>query len=91
EKLYREERHNLGLAQVLFSKGALERHLGQIEEAQKHYAEAEKLYREERDNLGLAKVLLSMASLELRLDQNEEAQKHYAEAEKLYDCIKKKY
>jgi tetratricopeptide (TPR) repeat protein len=82
--LFLEKGDHLDLANVLQSKGDLESRLSQIEEAQKHYAEAEKLYREERSNLGLANVLQSKGDLESLLGQIEEAQKHYAEAEKLY-------
>jgi predicted MPP superfamily phosphohydrolase len=64
EPLYRAERDNLGLANVLLEMGDLECRLGQIEDAQKHYADAEQLYRAERANLGLANVLKAMGDLE---------------------------
>ena len=84
EQLFRDERANLGLANVLQSMGDLERRLGQIEAAQQHYKQAEELFRAERVNLGLANVLQSMGDLESRLGKIEAAQQHYKQAEQLY-------
>jgi len=64
--------------------GDLERRLGDIDAALKHYADAEQLYRSELANLGLANVLKAMGDLESRLGDIDAALKHYADAEQLY-------
>jgi len=84
EQLYRDERANLGLANVLKAMGDLESRLGQIDAAQNHYGQAEQLYRDERDNLGLANVLQAMGDLERRLGQIDAAISKYLIALGLY-------
>ena len=85
EQLYRTERDNLGLANVLKAMGDLESRLGEIDAAQKHYADAEQLYRTERANLGLANVLQAMGDLERRLGEIDAAINKYLVAYGLYN------
>ncbi|MCL2060465.1 MAG: tetratricopeptide repeat protein, partial [Oscillospiraceae bacterium] len=85
EQLYRAERANLGLANVLKAMGDLESRLGQIDAAQKHYADAEQLYRVERANLGLANVLQAMGDLERLLEKTDAAISKYKTALSLYN------
>jgi len=84
EKLYRDERAMLGLANVLKAMGDLESRLGQIEDAQKHYTDAEKLYRDERTMLGLANVLKAMGNLEREQKNYDVSIEHYEYALQLY-------
>ena len=67
--------------------GDLEMRTDKLEEAEKHYAEAEGVYRRIHDDLGLANVLRAMGDLEKRTDKLEEAEKHYVEAEGVYRRI----
>ena len=83
-RLYREKHDNLGLANALKSLGNLENRLGGVDEARRHYEEAERLYQDERDNLGLANALKSLGDLERRLGGVDEARRRYEEAEHLY-------
>ena len=85
EELYRSERDNLGLANVLQSMGDLESRLGEIEAAQRHYGQAEELYRSERANLGLANVLKSMGDLERQQKKYVLSLDHYEKALSLYE------
>ena len=84
---YCVERDNLGLANVLQAMGDLESRLGDIDAAQKHYADAEQLYRAERDNLGLANVLQSMGDLKSQLGDIDAAITQYSIACGLYERV----
>ncbi len=64
--------------------GSLEHRLGQPEDAQRHYEQAEKLFRDEQNNLGLANVLRSIGDLEFMLGQFKDARQHFEQAEKLF-------
>ncbi len=51
--LYRGQRDQLGLANVMRSLGDLEFRLGEIDQARTHFEQAMELYRGERHQLGL--------------------------------------
>ena len=67
--------------------GDLEVRTDKLEEAEKHYVEAEGVYRRIHFDLGLANVLKAMGDLEVRTDKLEEAEKHYREAKGVYRRI----
>ena len=67
--------------------GDLEMRTDKLEEAEKHYVEAEGAYRRIHDDLGLANVLKAMGDLEMRTAKLEEAESHYREAEGAYRRI----
>ena len=67
--------------------GDLEMRTDKLEDAEKHYCEAEEVYRRIQDDLGLSNVLLAMGDLEMRIDKLEEAGKYYREAEEVYKQI----
>ena len=56
ESLYRKERDDLGLANVLQSRGDLLSCLDEVDGARELYDRAESLYIKERSQLGLANV-----------------------------------
>ncbi|MDR3202975.1 MAG: SIR2 family protein, partial [Bifidobacteriaceae bacterium] len=65
ERLCREQRDDLGLANTLLGLGDLELALGDHGQARANYDEAGRLFREQGDDLGLANTLLGLGDLEL--------------------------
>ena len=84
EPLYRQEQDDLGLANLLRSRGDLLSRLGDVEGAKEAYDMAEPLYRQEKSNLGLANLLRSRGDLLSRLGDVEGAKEAYDMAEPLY-------
>jgi tetratricopeptide (TPR) repeat protein len=76
--------NRLGEANTLKSMGDLANRLGQVDQAQTHYANALTLFRAERAQLGEANTLKSMGDLANRLGQVDQAQTHYANALTLF-------
>ena len=74
-------------ANLIKHLGDIEMRTDKLEEAEKHYVEAEGVYRCIHDDLGLANVLQAMGDLEKRTGKLEEAEKHYVEAEGVYRRI----
>ncbi len=71
-------------ANLLRSLGDLERRLGNIDEARKHYDAALPLYRHEQDRLGEANVYLSLGDMFIGQKKWEEAKTCYEKALLLY-------
>ena len=85
ERLYRKENVNLGLANVLQSRGDLLSRTGKQEEALQAYDEAERLARQEHDDLGLANVMKSRGDLLSQNIKHDDTLKDFDDLEKLYD------
>jgi tetratricopeptide (TPR) repeat protein len=84
EKLYLAKHDNLGLANVLRSRGDLLSRTGNPKGAFSAYEKAARLCQAEHYNLGLANVLRSRGSLLSNTGDLEGALLDYEEAEKLY-------
>ncbi|HRQ38252.1 MAG TPA: tetratricopeptide repeat protein, partial [Chloroflexota bacterium] len=63
----------------------LERRLGNVEQARRHYDAALPLYEAEQDRLGKANTLKSLGDLERRLGNVEQARRHYDAAQLLFE------
>ncbi len=88
EKLFRDVRDDLGLANTLQSRGHLLRLRGDTDGASQCYDDAEKLFRDVRDNLGLANTLKSRGHL-LKADGHvDDAYALYRDAEALYRAVR---
>ena len=74
----------LGKANTLTSLGDLERRLGNVDVARRHYDAALPLYEAEQARLGKANTLTSLGDLESRLGNLDAARRHYDAALQLY-------
>ena len=73
-----------GRANTLKSLGDLERRLGNVDAARRHYDAALPLYEAEQARLGRANTLKSLGDLESRLGNVDAARRHYDAALDLY-------
>jgi tetratricopeptide (TPR) repeat protein len=73
-----------GTANTLKSLGDLERRLGNLDAARRHYDAALPLYEAEQARLGRANTLMSLGDLESRLGNLDAARRHYDAALQLY-------
>ena len=86
--MYRRIHADLGLANVLKAMGDLEMRTAKLEEAEKHYSEAEAVYRRIHADLGLANVLQAMGDLEQGKKLFSQAIILYEDAVNLYKKTK---
>jgi tetratricopeptide (TPR) repeat protein len=71
-------------AYLFLEMGILEERLGLIDEAKRHFKQAENLYSAVDNNIGLANVLQFMGDLEFRMNQFKPAENYLKRAEELF-------